>query len=127
MIFISGIISIIIQKNTLCTNKFGVTYFCPNWVICLPENAHFSIFFFLKGGRLPPYPPARTPMTTDVKSLKLILRSLCRGHFQSIIFVLGKENKIFTFNDLIYFVIFFQKKASHTTIYHKIFSPTEHF
>ena len=66
MIFISGIISIIFQKNKLCTNKIRVIYFCPNCVNFLPEKVHFLIFFFFFGGgrRLtpcPPPPPARAP------------------------------------------------------------------
>ena len=38
MIFIYGIISIIIQQNTLCTNKTRVIYFCPNCVNFLPKT-----------------------------------------------------------------------------------------
>ena len=41
MIFMFVIIGIIIQKNTLCTNKFSVTYFCPNCVNFFPKNPHF--------------------------------------------------------------------------------------
>ena len=39
MIFISGIISLIIQKNMLCKNKIRVIYFCQKTFI-------FIIFFF---------------------------------------------------------------------------------
>ena len=36
MIFISGVISIVFQKNMLCTNKICVIYFCLNCVkFCL--------------------------------------------------------------------------------------------
>ena len=41
MIFISGVRSIIFQKNKLCTNKICLIYFCPNCVNFLPENVHF--------------------------------------------------------------------------------------
>ena len=44
MIFISGIISAIIQKNTLSKNKIRATYFGPNCVNFLPVNVHFFIF-----------------------------------------------------------------------------------
>ena len=61
MIFISRVISIIILKNTLCTNKSRVIYFCPNGVNFLPENVHF---FYCWGVDCPPAPPpsARGPM-----------------------------------------------------------------
>ena len=36
MIFIFGVIRLIIQKNTLCTNKIRVIYFYPNCVSILP-------------------------------------------------------------------------------------------
>ena len=49
MIFISGVINIIIQKNTLCTSKVLLIYFCPNCVNFLPENVQFFLSFFLKG------------------------------------------------------------------------------
>ena len=45
MVFISGIISIIIQKNMLCTNKIRVIYFCPNCVNFLPKNLYFVYLF----------------------------------------------------------------------------------
>ena len=35
MMLISGIVSIIIQKNTLCTDKIRVIYFCPKTFIFL--------------------------------------------------------------------------------------------
>ena len=44
--FWSNTVSIIIQKDTLCTSKNRVIYFFPNCVIFLPENV----------------PSARTPM-----------------------------------------------------------------
>ena len=64
MTFISGIISIIIRKNTLCTNKIRMIYFCPSCVNFLPENVFFKNFF---GGRqLPPSASqARAPMAVD--------------------------------------------------------------
>ena len=58
--FISGMISTIIQKNMLCTNKFRVIYFCPNSVICLPGNLHF--FYFLMEEWLPLGPPSCEPL-----------------------------------------------------------------
>ena len=67
MIFISGVISIIILKITICTNKNGVIYFCPNGVNFLLEN---FIFFICIGNCLPasastppPPPPARAPIS----------------------------------------------------------------
>ena len=45
MIFISEVMSIIIQKNTLCANKILVICFCPNCVI-----------FWRGPGRLLPLP-----------------------------------------------------------------------
>ena len=62
MIFISGVMSIIIQKNTLCANKILVICFCPNCVISPPsppKKRSFSIclFIFWRGpGRLLPLP-----------------------------------------------------------------------
>ena len=50
MIFISEIMSIINQKNTLCTYKKCVIYSCPNCVIVLPKNAQFLFYFFLVRG-----------------------------------------------------------------------------
>ena len=47
MIFISGVISIIIQKNALCTSKIHVIYFCPN----SPDT---FIFLFLGAAAAPP-------------------------------------------------------------------------
>ena len=38
MIFIFGVISIVFKKNTLCTNKICVIYFCPNCVNFFLEN-----------------------------------------------------------------------------------------
>ena len=57
MIFISGIKSLIIQNNTLCTNKIRVIYFLPKLLI----------FLFWRGGATAPPapplpPPARAPM-----------------------------------------------------------------
>ena len=55
MIFISEIMSIINQKNTLRTYKKCVIYSCPNCVIVLPKNAQFLfyfIFFWWGEGRL---------------------------------------------------------------------------
>ena len=51
MIFISGVMSIIIQKNTLCANKILVICFCPNCVIPPPppkkKKRSFSIYLFI--------------------------------------------------------------------------------
>ena len=44
MIFISGIIGIIIHKNTLCTDKFRVVYFRSNCVNSLPLCLKTLIF-----------------------------------------------------------------------------------
>ena len=44
-IFLSRIISIIMQKNTLCTSKINVIYFFPNSVNVLPEKVHFFFYF----------------------------------------------------------------------------------
>ena len=63
MIFISGVISIVFQKNMLCTNKICVIYFCLNCVkFCL------KCFIYLvswRGGEgvasAPPPFPAATP------------------------------------------------------------------
>ena len=53
MILIFGIVSIIICKNTLCTNKPSVIHVCSNCVIFVPGNVHFLfIFFFFGGGGL---------------------------------------------------------------------------
>ena len=46
MIFTSGIVSVIIQKNKLCKNKIRAIYFCPNCVKFLPEN--INVFFFFR-------------------------------------------------------------------------------
>ena len=59
MIFIPGIISIIIQKNTWCTSKVHVIYFCSNSVSFLPEK--LSYFYFSGTAApctLPPPPPS---------------------------------------------------------------------
>ena len=45
MIFTSGIVSVIIQKNKLCKNKIRAIYFCPNCVKFLPENVNVFFFF----------------------------------------------------------------------------------
>ena len=53
MIFISGVISMVFQKNTLCTSKICVIYFCLNRVNCCLKL--FIYLFFGGGGRqLPP-------------------------------------------------------------------------
>ena len=44
-IFISGIKSLIIQKNRLWTNEIVMINFCWNYIIFLPENVHFLIFW----------------------------------------------------------------------------------
>ena len=81
MVFISGVIRIIIQKNTLCANKTRVIYFCPNCVNFLPWKRSF--FFFWGGGLgvgrlLPPAPSARTPMQ-EVKFFQKIINVVCEG------------------------------------------------
>ena len=45
MIFISGVMSLIIQKNRLCSNKIRVIYFCKNCVSLFPKNIHFLNFY----------------------------------------------------------------------------------
>ena len=60
MIFISGVISIIFQKNKLYTNKIRAIYFCPNCINFVPENIHF--LFFLGGAAALPPCQARAPM-----------------------------------------------------------------
>ena len=70
LIFISGIISIIIQKNTICTNKIRVIHFCPNFVFFLPENVHS--FYFL-GWLLPPMRPCLRSSFPFSVSVELIL------------------------------------------------------
>ena len=35
------------MKNTLCTSKINVIYFCPNSVNVLPEKVLFSFFYFI--------------------------------------------------------------------------------
>ena len=57
MIFISGVMSIIVQKNTLCANTVRVIYFCPNCVNFLPENLYF-FYFFLGWATAQPGPPS---------------------------------------------------------------------
>ena len=47
MIFISGVMSIIIQKNTLCANKILVICFCPNCVIPPPPQKKKTFIFYL--------------------------------------------------------------------------------
>ena len=54
MIFISGIITIIIQKNTLCSNKVCVIYFWPN---CVNFWLKKFIIYFLRGAMVPSAPP----------------------------------------------------------------------
>ena len=51
MIFISGIISIIIQKDTLCTNKIRVIYLLPELSqFFIQKRSFFHSFFFFRGG-----------------------------------------------------------------------------
>ena len=58
MMFIPWVISIIIQKNTLCASKIRVIYFCPNCVSFFSRK----IFFTFKGAAalLPPAPHIHT-------------------------------------------------------------------
>ena len=60
MTFISGVISIIIQKNTLC--KIRVIYFVLNCVNFLPVKPSFFLFFIFGRAAAPLYPPARAPL-----------------------------------------------------------------
>ena len=89
MIFISRVISIIIQKNTLCTSKIRVIYFCPNCVSVPSENVIFLfifiyLFIYLLGGGegdcplLPPssYAYGEGKLLKGKKSLR-IFRRLC--------------------------------------------------
>ena len=68
MIFIFRIISIIFQKNKLCTKKIRVIYFCPNCVNFLPENFHF---FIISGTTAPP--PARALVIIDNVIITIII------------------------------------------------------
>ena len=69
------------QKNTLCTNKIYVIYFCPSCVNCLPKNAHFFIFFFWGGYCPPPLPPsACAPMCTSLLKRKFSTGTLQKVH-----------------------------------------------
>ena len=54
MTFISEIMSIIDQKNTLCTYKKCVIYSCPNCVIFFAQkrSIFYFIFFWWGEGRL---------------------------------------------------------------------------
>ena len=66
MIFMSGIMRIIIQKNTLCTNNISVINFCPNCVKFLPKN---GLFFIFLGATAPLKARALMPtIVTDVVS-----------------------------------------------------------
>ena len=64
----SGITSTIIQKNTLCTNKSRVIYFCLNHVNFFPEKRK-SLFVWFFGGwgdcLSPPPPPPRVPISNN--------------------------------------------------------------
>ena len=87
MILIFGIVSIIIYKNTLCTNKPCVIHVCSNCVIFVPGNVHFLFIFFWggEGGGAgatahvptppPPHPPPACapmpPLPGCVSSLKV--------------------------------------------------------
>ena len=95
MILISGVISIIFQKNTLCTNKIRMIYFCTNFVNFLAENVFlFLIFFFWGGGgggdcpTVPP--PARAPIVGG--------HGPSAGHESSWTFVWGPENGLCLFD-----------------------------
>ena len=106
MIFISGIISIIIQKDTFSKNKIRRIYFCPNCVNFLRENIHFCFFcfcFFLGGGgQLDPLPPPNPCAYDDNKSkmpVKLIstnvLPSPRQGSIMIIIIIENGSNKCY--------------------------------
>ena len=68
MILISRVISIIFQKNRLCTNKIRVIYICPNCDNFLPENFQF-LLYFLGGATAPHARLARAPMGIDEQPL----------------------------------------------------------
>ena len=55
MILISGVMSIIMQKNVFCTNKICLIYFFPNCIsFCLK-----TFIFFIFGRATAPLPPPR--------------------------------------------------------------------
>ena len=81
MILISGVISRIIQKSTLCTNKIRVIYFCSNCVDFLPGKVRFIIISFFYGGEMEeggrgdchPCPPlARAPTSKGAFYFKYV-------------------------------------------------------
>ena len=79
MIFISGVISIIVQKNTLCTSKIRVIYFCRKCANFLPENIYFFLFFgvhLLPTPYPPPCHPAHTPTWHSYLFMLIWYRSL---------------------------------------------------
>ena len=69
------------QKNTLCTNKIYVIYFCPSCVNCLPKNAHFFIFFFLGGGARAPPPSSSLPQLVH-----LCARPCSKGNSRQVLY-----------------------------------------
>ena len=86
MIIISGVVSIVFQKNTLCTNKICVIYFCPNCVKFLLENVIFFIYlfiFFFGGGRLPPLPPSSCAYGCK-RSFADVLQNRCYEKFRNV-------------------------------------------
>ena len=62
MIFISGIISLIIQKNMLCKNKIRVIYFCQ---FIFLNFFFFIINIFLEGVTATFHPLPSSALTTD--------------------------------------------------------------
>ena len=61
MMLITVLISITFKKNTLCTNKIRVIYFCPSCVNFLPEKS-----------AAPHRPPPRVPMYLKVFCFNLV-------------------------------------------------------
>ena len=55
--FIPGVMSIIMQKNTLCASKIRVIYFCPNCVSFFPK----SFLSLILEGLLASNPPSPIP------------------------------------------------------------------
>ena len=63
VMFISGVMSIIIQKNTLCASNIRVIYFVRTASIFCPKTFIFSGFYFFWGGGATISLPARSPMS----------------------------------------------------------------
>ena len=95
MILISGVISIIFQKNTLCTNKIRMIYFCTNFVNFLAENVFLFLIFFFWGGEVggdcPTVPPQLVRLLWGGHGPSA-------GHGSSWTFVWGPENGLCLFD-----------------------------